>query len=180
MPLNNDTSFCNESPGYTYYNPQVGEVDAFDFLGSCEGGYLVYWGGGAADTANDRYFLWTSGHNLYQGNEMYELQMQGPTGPTLSRITDPGWSVDNTDVPPDCVCKGTLNCGQGMWHDGAGNLVSNPFSESANSGPLFESIPAPDGSFGQPSCGYGSRFEPNAREIYAGMVYNTPLNKLFA
>ncbi|MGA8877277.1 MAG: hypothetical protein WB555_17195 [Candidatus Korobacteraceae bacterium] len=180
VPLNNDTSFCNESPGYTYYNPQVGEVDAFDFLGSCEGGYLVYWGGGAADTANDRYFLWTSGHNLYQGNEMYELQMQGPTGPTLSRITDPGWSVDNTDVPPDCVCKGTLNCGQGMWHDGAGNLVSNPFSESANSGPLFESIPAPDGSFGQPSCGYGSRFEPNAREIYAGMVYNTPLNKLFA
>src|SRR5208282_3656222 len=39
--------------------------------------------------------------------------------------------------------------------------------------------PAPDGSDGQPSCGYGARFNPNAREIYAGMVYNAPVNKLF-
>jgi len=178
--LTTSLSFCNESPGYTYYNPQVGEVDAFDFLGACEGGEMIFWGGGAADTTNERYFLWTSGHDLYQGNEMYEMNLEGPNGPTISRITNPGWSVDNTDVPPDCLCKGTTNCGQGMWHDGAGHPVDTPYSESANGGPLFESIPAPDGSAGQPSCGYGSRFQPNAREIYSGLVYHTPLNKLFA
>ena len=177
-PLGSGANFCNVSPGYTYYNPDVGAVDAFDFLGSCEGGYMVYWGGGAPDTTHDRYFLWTSGHDLYQGNEMYQLNLQGAS-PNVARITDPAWTVDNTDVPPDCACKGTRNCGQGMWHDGAGHPVSNPYSESANSGPTFESIPAPDGSFGQPSCGYGSRFTPNSREIYAGMVYHPASNQLF-
>ena len=59
------------------------------------------------------------------------------------------------------------------------NPVSTPYSESGYSGPTFESTPAPDGSYGQPSCGYGTRFTPNAREIYAGMVYHPPANKLF-
>ena len=178
IPLSSDTSFCNVSPGYTYYNPAVGAVDAFDFLSNCEGGQLVAYSGGAADTVNDRYFLWTSGHGNYQGNEMYVLNLQGAS-PSVARVTDPDWTVDNTDVPPDCACKGTKNCGQGLWHDGAGHPVSNPYSESGYSGPLFESTPAPDGSKGQPSCGYGARFTPNAREIYAGMVYNSPSNKLF-
>ena len=47
---------------------------------------MVAYSGGAADTTNDRYFLWTSGHNDYQGNEMYELDLKGST-PTVSRIT---------------------------------------------------------------------------------------------
>jgi uncharacterized membrane protein len=179
MRLGGGTSFCDVSPGYAYYNPDVGAVDAFDFLSNCEDGQLVAYGGGAADTANERYFLWTSGHNNYQGNEMYVLNLQGAS-PSVARVTNPGWSVDNTDVPPDCACKGTTNCGQGMWHDGAGHQVTSPFLESGYSGPTFESIPAPDGSRGQPSCGYGTRFQPNAREIYGGMVYNTPVNKLFA
>ncbi len=171
-------SFCDFSPGYAYYNSDVGAVDAFDFLSLCESGQLVAYGGGAADTANERYFLWTSGHNNYQGNEMYVLNLQGAS-PSLARVTDPDWTVDNSDVPPDCACKGTLNCGQGLWHDGAGNPVNNPFSESGNSGPLFESTPAPDGSEGQPSCGYGTRFTPNARENYAGMAYHASTNKIF-
>jgi uncharacterized membrane protein len=178
VSLSNELSFCNVSPGYTYYNPEVGAVDAFDFLSYCESGEMITWGGGAADTTNERYFLWTSGHNNYQGNEMYELNLQGAS-PTVSRITDPAWTVDNTDVPPDCACKGTNNCGQGLWHDGAGNPVSSPYYESGNGGPLFESVPAPDGSDSQPSCGYGTRFTPNAREIYAGMVYHASVNKLF-
>ena len=178
VSLSNELSFCNVSPGYTYYNPEVGAVDAFDFLSYCESGEMITWGGGAADTTNERYFLWTSGHNNYQGNEMYELNLQGAS-PTVSRITNPAWTVDNTDVPPDCACKGTNNCGQGLWHDGAGNPVSSPYYESGNGGPLFESVPAPDGSDSQPSCGYGTRFTPNAREIYAGMVYHASVNKLF-
>ena len=91
-------SFCDVSPGFTYYNPDVGEVDASDFLGGCISGELVTWGGGAADTTNERYFLWTSGHNNYQGNEMYVLNLQGAS-PSVARVTNPGWSVDNTDVP---------------------------------------------------------------------------------
>src|SRR5271166_6416532 len=178
VSLGGGVDFCGVSPGEAYYNPQAGAVDAFNFLSYCEGSILVAYSGGAADTTNDRYFLWTSGHMNYQGNEMYELNLQG-TSPTVSRVTDPAWTVDNTDVPPDCACKGTKNCGQGMWHDGAGNLVSNPYSEAGNGGPQFESIPAPDGSHKQPSCGYGSKFQPNAREIYAGMVYNAPANKIF-
>jgi uncharacterized membrane protein len=178
LSLGTGLSFCNVSPGYAYYNPDVGAVDAFDFLSLCISGGMITWGGGAADTANERYFLWTSGHNNYQGNEMYVLNLQGPS-PSIARVTDPGWTVDNTDVPPDCACKGTTNCGQGLWHDGAGNPVSNPYLESGYSGPRFESTPAPDGSDGQPSCGYGARFTPNAREIYAGMVYHATTNKLF-
>jgi len=178
IPLASGASFCDVNPGYTYYNPEVGAVDAEDFLSNCESGEMVTWGGGAADTTNERYFLWTSGHNNYQGNEMYVLNLQGAS-PSVARVTDPAWTVVNTDVPPDCACKGTTNCGQGLWHDGAGNPVSSPYLESGNGGPLFESTPAPDGSDGQPSCGYGARFNPNAREIYAGMVYNAPVNKLF-
>ena len=174
--LGNGLSFCNVSPGHTYYNPEVGAVDAFDFLSYCEDGQMVSYAGGAADTTNERYFLWTAGHDNYQGNEMYVLNLQGAS-PSVARVTDPAWTVDNTDVPPDCACRGTRNCGQGLWHDGAGNPVSNPYLES---GTLFESTPAPDGSFGQPSCGYGARFTPNAREIYAGLVYNPPANKIFA
>jgi uncharacterized membrane protein len=179
IPLGSGANFCNVSPGSTYYNPEVGAVDAFDFLHGCVGHQMVAYGGGAADTTNDRYFLWTSGHNNYQGNEMYVLNLQGAS-PSVARVTDPGWSIVNTDVPPDCACKGTTNCGQGLWHNGAGQLVSEPYVESEYNGPTFESIPAPDGSHGQPSCAYGARFQPNAREIYAGMVYNTPVNKLFA
>ena len=33
LPLSTGLSFCNVSPGYTYYNPDVGAVDAFNFLG---------------------------------------------------------------------------------------------------------------------------------------------------
>ena len=176
--LGSALSFCDVNPGYTYYNPDVGAVDAFDFLSDCETGEMVTWGGGAADTTSERYFLWTSGHNNYQGNEMYVLNLQGPS-PSVARVTNPSWTVDNTDVPPDCACKGTNNCGQGLWHDGAGHPVSSPYSESGYGGPLFESIPAPDGSAGQPSCGYGSRFTPNAREIYAGMVYHATTNQIF-
>ncbi len=142
-------------------------------------GQMVAYSGGAADITNDRYFLWTSGHDNYQGNEMYVLNLQG-ANPSVARITDPDWTVDNTDVPPDCACRGTNNCGQGMWHDGAGHLVSSPYLESGYSGPLFESTPAPDGTRGQPSCGYGARFTPNAREIYGGMVYNPTANRLYA
>jgi uncharacterized membrane protein len=178
IPLGSGSNFCDVNPGYTYYNPDVGAVDAADFLSNCETGEMITWGGGAADTTNERYFLWTSGHNNYQGNEMYVLNLKGAS-PSVARVTDPAWTVDNTDVPPDCACKGTNNCGQGLWHDGAGHPVSNPYSESGYSGPTFESTPAPDGSHGQPSCGYGARFTPNAREIYAGMVYNAPVNKLF-
>ena len=178
VSLGGALSFCDVNPGYTYYNPDVGEVDAFPFLSFCETGEMVTWGGGAADTTSERYFLWTSGHNNYQGNEMYVLNLQGPS-PSVARVTNPGWTVDNTDVPPDCACKGTNNCGQGLWHDGAGHPVSSPYSESGYGGALFESIPAPDGSAGQPSCGYGSRFTPNAREIYAGMVYHATTNQLF-
>ena len=178
IPLGNGANFCDVSPGHTYYNPQVGAVDVFDFLSNCEDGQLVAYGGGAADTTNERYFLWTSGHNNYQGNEMYVLNLQGAS-PSVARVTDPDWTVDNTDVPPDCACKGTTNCGQGLWHDGAGNPVSNPYLESGYRGPRFESTPAPDGSYGQPSCGYGARFTPNAREIYAGMVYHATTNQLF-
>ena len=54
-PMNSQANFCNVSPGYTYYNPDVGEVDAFDFLSSCIGGQLVAYGGGAADATNDKY-----------------------------------------------------------------------------------------------------------------------------
>ena len=179
VALGPDSNFCNVSPGYTYYNPDVGEIDAFDFLSNCIGGEMVAYGGGAADTGNERYYLWTSGHGNYQGNEMYLLNLEGANGPSAVRITDPDWTVDNTDVPADCACKGTNNCGQGMWHNGVGYQVSNPYSESGYGGPLFESTPAPDGSAGQPSCGYGSRFTPNAREDYAGLVYNPPLNQLF-
>ena len=178
VSLSSGLSFCDVSPGYTYYNPDVGEVDAFPFLSFCETGEMLAYGGGAADTANDRYFLWTSGHNNYQGNEMYVLNLQGAS-PSVARVTNPGWSVDNTDVPDDCACKGTTNCGQGLWHDGAGHPVNAPYSESGYSGPTFESIPAPDGSYGQPSCGYGTRFTPNARENYAGMAYHASTNKLF-
>ncbi len=178
IPLGGGANFCNVSPGNTYYNPDVGAVDVFDFLSGCLGGQMVAYGGGAPDTNGDRYFLWTSGHDNYQGNEMYVLNLQGAT-PSVARVTDPDWTVDNTDVPPDCVCKGTNNCGQGLWHDGAGNPVSSPYLESGYSGVTFESTPAPDGGHGQPSCGYGARFTPNAREIYAGMVYNGPANKLF-
>jgi hypothetical protein len=177
LPLGQESDFCTVSPGASYFNPQVGAVDAFDFLEGCEDGLMVAWGGGAADTVNDRYFLWTSGHDNYQGNEMYELNLRGPS-PSVSRITDPAWTVDNTTVPPDCACKGQRNCGQGLWHDGAGNPVPNPYTESRKSGPTFESIPAPDGSHNQPSCGYGAKFQPNAREIYSGMVYNPATNKL--
>ncbi len=109
---------------------------------------------------------------------MYVLNLQGPS-PSTARVTDPAWTVDNTNVPPDCACQGTKNCGQGLWHDGAGNPVSNPYLESPYNGPLFESVPAPDGTHGQPSCGYGAGFTPNSREIYAGMVYNGAANKLF-
>ncbi len=179
VQLGDETDFCNANPGYSYYNPEVGEVDIFDFLGACIGGQMVAYSGGAADTTNDRYFLWTSGHDNYQGNEMYVLNLQG-LGPTVARITDPDWTVDNADVPPDCACRGTNNCGQGLWHDGAGHLVSNPYLESGYNGPLFESTPAPDGTRGQPTCGYGARFTPNAREIYGGMVYNPPANRLYA
>jgi uncharacterized membrane protein len=179
LQLGQTLNFCNENPGTTYFNPAVGAVDALDFLSLCQQGTMVAYGGGAPDTTNDRYFLWTSGHNNYQGNEMYELDLRG-SSPTISRIMEPAWTVDNTDVPPDCACRGTINCGQGMWHDGANNLVSTPFSESANGGPKFESIPAPDGSYGQPSCGYGSRFQPNARETYAGLVYDPGRQKLFS
>ena len=179
VQLGDGADFCNANPGYSYYNPQVGEVDVFDFLSGCIAGQMVAYSGGAADINNDRYFLWTSGHDNYQGNEMYVLNLQGAS-PSVARITDPDWTVDNTDVPPDCACRGANNCGQGLWHDGAGNLVSSPYLESGYSGPLFESTPAPDGTRGQPSCGYGPRFTPNAREIYAGMVYNPPANRLFA
>ena len=179
VPLGSQTVVCSVSPGATYYNPQVGEVDALDFLSLCQEGSLVAYGGGAADTTNDRYFLWTSGHNNYQGNEMYAFNFAGPSL-AVSRITDPSWTVDNTDVPPDCACKGTYNCGQGMWHDGAGNPVNTPYAESAYNGVHFESTPAPDGTDDQPSCGYGPAFQPNAREIYAGMVYHSTTNKVFA
>ncbi|MGC2110654.1 MAG: hypothetical protein WA655_14120, partial [Candidatus Korobacteraceae bacterium] len=179
VQLSSGVNFCNVSPGYTYYNPEVGAVDAFDFLGGCIDGQLVAYGGGAADTTNDRYFLWTSGHNNYQGNEMYVLNLQGAS-PSVARVTDPDWTVINTDVPPDCACRGTNNCGQGLWHNGAGQLVNNPYAESGYNGVIFESTPAPDGTHNQPSCGYGTRFTPNAREIYAGMVYNPPSNRLFA
>ncbi len=179
VQLGDGTDFCNANPGYSYYNPEVGEVDVFDFLGGCIAGQMVAYSGGAADTTNDRYFLWTSGHDNYQGNEMYVLNLQGAS-PSVARITDPDWTVDNTDVPPDCACRGTNNCGQGMWHDGGGHPVSSPYFESGYGGPLFESTPAPDGTHGQPSCGYGARFTPNAREIYGGMVYNTPANRLYA
>jgi len=178
VSLFSEANLCSVSPGHAYYNPQVGAVDANDFLHYCEDGQIMAYGGGTADTTNDRYFLWTSGHMNYQGNEMYQVDLQGAS-PTISRVTDPAWTDVNTDVPPDCACKGTKNCGQGMWHDGAGNQVSSPYLEAANGGPLFESIPAPDGSDNQPSCGYGSKFQPNAREIYSGIVYNAPANKIF-
>ena len=90
------------SPGTTYYNAEVGAFDALDFLTLCQEGSLVAYGGGAADRFNDRYFLWTSGHNNYQGNEMYEFNFSGPSL-TVSRITGPTWTVDNTDVPPNCA-----------------------------------------------------------------------------
>ncbi len=67
VSLGGGLSFCDVSPGYAYYNPDVGAVDAFDFLGNCEGGQLVAYGGGAADTTNDRYFLWTLGHIIIRG-----------------------------------------------------------------------------------------------------------------
>ena len=67
---------------------------------------------------------------------MYVLNLQGAS-PSVARVTDPGWTVINTDVPPDCACKGTNNCGQGLWHYGAGNPVSNPYSESGYSGPKY-------------------------------------------
>jgi hypothetical protein len=60
ISLGNGANFCDVSPGHTYYNPQVGAVDAYDFLGGCITGQLVAYGGGAADTSNERYFLWTS------------------------------------------------------------------------------------------------------------------------
>ena len=141
LQLGQTLNFCNENPGTTYFNPAVGAVDALDFLSlSCQQGTMVAYGGGAPNTTNDRYFLWTSGHNNYQGNEMYELDLRG-SSPTISRIMEPAWTVDNTDVPPDCACRGTINCGQGMWHDGANNLVSTPFSESANGGPKSNPFP---------------------------------------
>jgi uncharacterized membrane protein len=171
IPLNSDLTFCNVSPGSSYFNPQVGGVDALDFLSLCELGTMVAYSGGAVDPYNDRYFLWTSGHNNYQGNEVYELDLFG-TSPSISRITDPAWTVVNTDVPGDCACRGTNNCGQGMWHDGGGNPVASPFLESGFGGPKFESIPAPDGSQGQPSCGYGTQFQPNSRETYSGLAYD--------
>jgi hypothetical protein len=177
--LGPSTGFCNVSPGSTYFNPSVGAVDAEDFLSLCQGGSMIAYGGGAADTANDRYFLWGSGHNNYQGNEVYELDLRG-AAPTVSRITDPAWTVLNTDVPPDCACRGTYNCGQGMWHDAHGNPVPTPYAESGFGGPKFESLPVPDGTAGQPSCGYGSRSQPNAREIYAGLVYDPARRKLFS
>jgi len=178
LPLGSESVFCSVSPGSTYYNPTVGEVDAFDFLSLCQEGTLVAYSGGAVDTTNDRFFLWTSGHNNYRGNEMYELDLKGTT-PAVSRITDPAWTVDNTDVPSNCACKGTRNCGQGMWHDGAGFSVKNPYAETANQGPHFESIPAPDGTDRQPSCMYGTKFQPNSRETYAGIVYHAATNKIF-
>jgi uncharacterized membrane protein len=179
LQLGPTTEFCSQSPGATYFNELVGAVDALDFLSLCQQGSMVGYSGGTADTNGDRFFLWTSGHNNYQGNEMYELDLQGST-PTVSRITEPAWTVDNTDVPPDCACRGTLNCGQGMWHDGANNPVPNPYSEAASGGPKFESIPAPDGSYSQPSCGYGNLFQPNARETYAGLTYNPSTQKMFS
>jgi len=178
LPLGSKSVFCRVSPGSTYFNPTVGEVDASDFLSLCQEGSLVAYSGGAVDTTNDRFFLWTSGHNNYQGNEMYELDLKGTT-PTASRITDPAWTVDNTNVPSDCACKGTRNCGQGMWHDGAGFSVKTPYAEGANQGPHFDSIPAPDGSWRQPSCMYGTKFQPNSRETYAGIVYHATTNKVF-
>jgi len=179
LPLGNQTIVCSVSPGTTYYNAEVGAFDALDFLTLCQEGSLVAYGGGAADRFNDRYFLWTSGHNNYQGNEMYEFNFSGPSL-TVSRITGPTWTVDNTDVPPNCACKGTNNCGQGMWHDGAGNPVNTPYGESAYNGVHFESTPAPDGTDGQPSCGYGSSFQPNARETYAGLAYHPATNRLYS
>ena len=41
IPLGSGANFCDVSPGFTYYNPDVGAVDAFDFLGNCEGGQMV-------------------------------------------------------------------------------------------------------------------------------------------
>ena len=38
IPLGSGANFCDVSPGYTYYNPDVGAVDAFDFLSNCETG----------------------------------------------------------------------------------------------------------------------------------------------
>ncbi len=35
VQLGDGTDFCNANPGYSYYNPEVGEVDVFDFLGAC-------------------------------------------------------------------------------------------------------------------------------------------------
>lgn len=178
LPLSSATVFCNASPGNAYLNPSVGAVDAYPFLSGCQEGNLVAYSGGAADTANERYFLWTSGHVNYAGNEMYMLNLNGPS-PSVSRITDPSWTTVNNNVPPDCACGGTNNCGAGQWHDGAGHSVTSPYFESANSGPTFESLPAPDGSNGQPSCNYGSRATPNARETYSGMVYHSGTNKLY-
>src|SRR5208337_3349184 len=51
--LGSGANFCSASPGVAYYNPQVGAVDTFDFLGNCEIGTLVAYSGGAPDTTNE-------------------------------------------------------------------------------------------------------------------------------
>jgi hypothetical protein len=179
IPLSSNTEFCSVNPGSSYFNPQVGGIDALDFLSLCQLGSMVGYSGGAVDPVNDRYLMWTSGHNNYQGNEMYELDLFG-TSPSVSRITDPAWSVLNSDVPGDCACRGTNSCGQGMWHDGGGNPVATPYSEAGFGGPKFESIPAPDGSQGQPSCGYGTQFQPNSRETYSGLAYDPTRQRVYS
>ena len=54
------------------------------------------WGGGVADTANDRLIAWGGGHNDYWGNEVYALDLTTFTVMLLTQPSPP------TPMPDDC------------------------------------------------------------------------------
>jgi hypothetical protein len=59
------------------------------------------WGGGAADTVNNRLFVFGGGHSDYSGNEVYTLNLNA-SPPTFSRLNSPSASpaTDCTQLPP--------------------------------------------------------------------------------